>query len=121
MTKEILGVDKPVRVLVSLCADDESDYKWFAVALEMDVWGFGNTKTEAMDDLKESVATQIEFATARGEAEMLEHLAHKKWFDLWEDVERSEQESQLRKLCETILINSPLGEISAEFQFKKAA
>ena len=84
--KKVPGLDTPIKVLVSVSAEDNAEYKWFAVALEMDVWGFGNTAQEAEEDLKELVATQIEFATGRKEEEMLDHPAEKQWFDLWEET-----------------------------------
>ena len=64
--------------------------KWCAVALEMDIWGFGNTAEEAMKDLDELVEIQIEFAAGKKRLSVLDHPADKKWFQLW-DKKREEE------------------------------
>lgn len=102
--KPIVGVETDIRALVSLSTDEDSDYKWSAVALDMDIWGFGNTEQEALMDLEELTQIQIEFATERGEYQILDHPAEKKWFDLWDEAEaaKTKRHSQLKKFVKTV-------------------
>ena len=72
---------------------DEDD-KWCAVALEMDIWGFGNTMEEAIKDLDELVEIQIEFATGKNKPSLLDHPADKKWFDLWDLLEKIKKKEE---------------------------
>ena len=71
-----------IRCLTS-CKDSKG---WRAVALEMDIWGFGETEEQARKDLEELVAIQVDFATSRNELSLLDHPADQKWFDLWDSV-----------------------------------
>ena len=121
--KPIIGVDTNIRVLVSLIADEDSDYKWSAVALEMNIWGFGNSEQEALIDLEELIQTQIEFATGRGEHEILDHPAEKKWFDLWREAEeaKTKRRSQMKKFVKTIPLPSQQTQVEAEVCCYKAA
>ena len=72
---------------------DEND-KWCAVALEMDIWGFGNTIEEAMKDLDELVEIQIEFAIGKNKLSLLDHPADKKWFDFWNMLEKIKKKEE---------------------------
>ena len=65
--------------------------KWCAVALEMDIWGFGNTAEEAMEDLDELVDIQIEFAVGKKRLSILNHPADEKWFQLWDRLQKREE------------------------------
>ena len=49
--------------------------KWNVVALEMDIWGYGETLQEAYDDLAELVLMQISFAVYKGMPDMIWHRA----------------------------------------------
>ena len=53
---------KDIRCLLFRSIDEDSN--WSAVALELDIWGFGDSKEEAMADLDELIETQIEFANS---------------------------------------------------------
>lgn len=64
---------------------NNDEWKWSAVALEMDLWGFGNTVDSARRDLEELMEIQYEFAVDRDEMEILDHFTEEKWFQLWDD------------------------------------
>ena len=67
---------------------EENDGTWSAVALELDVWGFGDTKEEAMSDLDKLIEGQIEFTfSTEGGLEILDHPTNEKWFRLWDLIE----------------------------------
>ena len=102
---------------------DEGD-KWCAVALEMDIWGFGNTAEEAMKDLDDLVDIQIEFASGKKRLSILDHPADKKWFQLWDILQKREEEikragnlSSVPSLDKT----APLDRKEAKCYFHKAA
>jgi hypothetical protein len=47
------------------------DEEWVALALEMDLRGFGETFEEALDELRDLIATQISFALFKEQPEMI--------------------------------------------------
>lgn len=62
------------------------DGEWCALALEMDLRGYGQTFDEALDDLHESLAMQISFAHFKGETDMIFHPAEPVYFSLFAQV-----------------------------------
>ena len=65
--------------------DDED---WVALALEMDLRGYGGTFGEALEELKGLVATQIRFAQLKGEPELVWKPSEAIWFERFADVRR---------------------------------
>lgn len=61
---------------------------WVAMALEMDLRGYGQTFREALEELRELVATQIRFAHFKGQAELIWKSAEPVWFERFADVRR---------------------------------
>lgn len=59
---------------------------WVAMALEMDLRGYGQTFREALEELRELVATQIRFAHFKGQAELIWKSAEPVWFERFADV-----------------------------------
>ena len=80
---------------------DDND-KWRAVALEMDIWGFGNTAEEAMRDLGELVNIQIEFAVGKKRLSILNHPADKKWFQVWDILQKIEKENKQKSIISSL-------------------
>ena len=66
----------------------KEDGEWCALALEMDLRGYGTTFEEALEDLKASVAMQISFAHFKGETDMISRPAEAKYFRLYERVKQ---------------------------------
>lgn len=62
--------------------------EWVALALEMDLRGFGKTFEDALDQLMESVEAQISFARYKNEPGLIWHPAEKKYFDLFDRVRK---------------------------------
>lgn len=75
----------PIRCLIMRDKKGE----WSAVALELDVWGFGKTKDAARQELEMLVETQVAFAINQDAINALAHPADKKWFKLWEQMEKN--------------------------------
>ena len=62
------------------------DGAWCALALEMDLRGYGQSFDEALEDLHESMAMQIGFAQYKGETDMILHPAEPMYFSLFAQV-----------------------------------
>ena len=100
---------KQVRCIAFPSPDEGS--KWCAVALEMDIWGFGNTAEEAMSDLDELIKTQIEFAAGKKKLSILDHPTDRKWFELWDKL----QEIKEIKIPQIITQKKPSSNFSPSF------
>ena len=61
----------------------EEDGQWCALALEMDLRGYGENFEEALNDLDESVKMQISFAQFKGNTDLIFHPAERKYFKLF--------------------------------------
>jgi hypothetical protein len=64
------------------------DDEWVALALEMDLRGYGQTFGEALSELTELVATQIRFAQFKGQSDLVWKSAEPVWFERFADVRR---------------------------------
>jgi hypothetical protein len=64
------------------------DGEWVALALEMDLRGYGGTFGEALQELKDLVATQIRFAQFKGQSELVWKPAEAVWFERFADTRR---------------------------------
>jgi hypothetical protein len=62
------------------------DNEWVALALEMDLRGYGRTFNEAVKELQEIVAMQISFAHFKGQPEMILKPADPIWFERFAEV-----------------------------------
>ena len=62
------------------------DNEWVALALEMDLRGYGKTFDKALAELKEIVSMQIGFAHFKGQPEMILKPADPIWFGRFADV-----------------------------------
>ena len=89
----------------------DEDGKWCAVALEMDIWGFGNTAEEAMSDLDELIQIQIEFAVGKKKLSILDHPTDRKWFELWDKLQEI-------KIPQIITQEKPSSNFSSSFLAK---
>jgi hypothetical protein len=64
------------------------DGEWVALALEMDLRGYGQSFKEALEELTDLVATQIRFAQFKGQAELVWKSSEPVWFERFADVRR---------------------------------
>lgn len=72
-------------ITVSVLGFHEDD-EWCALALEMDLRGYGQTFEEALEDLNESMTMQISFAHFKGQTDMILHPADPVYFSLFAQV-----------------------------------
>ncbi len=66
----------------------EEEGEWVAIALEMDLRGFGATFKDAFEQLISSVEAQISFALYKHEPSLIWHPAEKEYFDLFDRVRK---------------------------------
>jgi hypothetical protein len=57
------------------------DDEWVALALEMDIRGYGASFGDALEDLRDLVFMQISFAHFKGQSEMILKPADPIWFE----------------------------------------
>ena len=65
----------------------QENSKWVALALEMDLRGYGNSWEEAAEDLRDLILMQIDFAFFKGQPEMIWKPAEPVWFGLFADLQ----------------------------------
>ena len=63
--------------------------EWVAVALEMDLRGYGSTFAHAATELAELVTTQIDFARFKGQPELIWKPAEPVYWTLFENTRRN--------------------------------
>jgi predicted RNase H-like HicB family nuclease len=66
----------------------EEDGKFVAHILEMDLRGYGATVEEAFREVEAMGDAHIEFATERENLDLIFRPAEKKYFEMWEQVQR---------------------------------
>ena len=65
------------------------DGQWVALALEMDLRGYGETWNEALDDLRDLVLMQISFAHFKGQPEMIWRSAEDEYWERFRLAQRA--------------------------------
>lgn len=68
----------------------KEDGEWVALALEMDLRGYGTTWEEAVDELRELVLMQISFAQDKNQLDMIWMSAEKKFWDMFQETQRAQ-------------------------------
>jgi hypothetical protein len=64
------------------------DSAFTAVALEMDVRGYGPTSADAIADLMEMLEAQVNYAVEMGHPETVWHRAEEQYWSMFEDARR---------------------------------
>ena len=64
------------------------DEEWIALALEMDVRGYGKTFGEALQELQDLVSTQLRFARFKAHPDLVWRPAEPVWFERFADARR---------------------------------
>ncbi|MGD2113880.1 MAG: hypothetical protein PVG07_02435 [Acidobacteriota bacterium] len=72
--------------------------EWVALALEMDLRGYGATWEEALDDLRDLVDMQITFALSKGAPEMIWKDAGEEYWRKFERARKAQHARLLRAL-----------------------
>lgn len=71
--------------------------EWVALALEMDIRGYGRTFDEALDDLKDLVNVQISFSRFKGQPDLIWKAAEPVWFERFAATRREYLEALVRQ------------------------
>ncbi|HEV7515589.1 MAG TPA: hypothetical protein VGR07_04750 [Thermoanaerobaculia bacterium] len=71
--------------------------EWVALALEMDLRGYGKTFEDAMEELSELVGMQISFSRFKGQPGLIWKAAEPIWFERFAEVRRDYIEALVRE------------------------
>jgi hypothetical protein len=71
--------------------------QWVALALEMDLRGYGETFDEAVEDLADLVKIQISFSRFKGQPELIWKPADAVWFGLFAQARRDYLDALIRQ------------------------
>jgi hypothetical protein len=63
---------------------------WTALALEMDIRGYGSSRKAAVDDALAMITAQVSFAVQMGHAESVWKPAEEKYWRMWENARRNQ-------------------------------
>ncbi|MEA2328421.1 MAG: hypothetical protein QOE68_3380 [Thermoanaerobaculia bacterium] len=63
---------------------------WTALALEMDIRGYGSSRKAAVDDALAMITAQVSFAVQMGHAESVWKPAEEKYRRMWENARRNQ-------------------------------
>lgn len=75
----------------------QEEGEWVALALEMDLRGYGETFDEAFADLGDLVRMQIAFSRFKGQPELIWKAADPIWFERFAEVRREYLEALVRE------------------------
>jgi len=73
------------------------DGEWVALALDMDLRGFGSSFEESLEDLMDHVRMQISFAIQKGDMDLVYHPADRKYFDMYDAAKKEELEQLIKE------------------------
>ena len=63
---------------------------WTALALEMDIRGYGSSREAAVDDAMAMITAQVSFAMQMGHGESVWKRAEEKYWLMWENARRNQ-------------------------------
>ena len=75
----------------------QEEDEWVALALEMDLRGYGETFETALEDLAELVNMQISFSRLKGQPELIWKAAEPIWFERFAETRRAYLEALVRE------------------------
>jgi len=68
---------------------DNDEGAWSAVALEFDLWGYGDTKEESLEELKDAIEMQVSFSEFKENPDLLLHPALPMYFRMFAQAAES--------------------------------
>lgn len=80
------------------CLGFVEDGEWVAIALEMDLRGYGDSFESALDDLRESVHMQLSFARFKGDPSLILKPAADQYFEMYERNRKASPFSQVHAI-----------------------
>jgi hypothetical protein len=84
-------------IALNVLGYQEEQGTWVALALEMDLRGYGDTFDEAFEDLTDLVSMQISFSRFKGQPDMIWKPADPIWFERFAETRRDYMEAILRE------------------------
>jgi len=64
----------------------QNDGEWATVALELDLWGYGDTKEESIHELMETIAAQLSFVEYKEDPDLIFKNAPMEYFQIFTEV-----------------------------------
>lgn len=116
---DCLGITKPIRMIaMKNPKKGVGRASYAAVALETSIWGFGDSLAEALSDLENLSEIQIEFAMSFKCPDILHSPTEKKWFTLWNALQKDAMNGSKKKKKDLFWTESrhsrSFGEVYAE-------
>jgi len=84
-------------LLLNVLGFQEEEGEWVALALEMDLRGYGETFAAAIEELKELIGMQISFSRFKGQPELIWKPAAAVWFERFAEARRDYFEALVRE------------------------
>ncbi len=78
-------ISHPLRINYNVLTYREKS-QWVALALEMDLRGYGDTQGDAIKEMMDLVRMQVSFALSKNEPHMIWCPAEAHWFQLFAEV-----------------------------------
>lgn len=95
---KFLGVHTPIRMIAMKNPKTGADRAGYvAVALETNIWGFGESLDEAMSNLENLSKMQIEYAVNAKCPDMLDVPTKERWFILWDNIQKESVHGSKKK------------------------
>jgi len=98
---------KPICNVILNILGYREDNEWVALALEMDLRGYGKTFKDAINDLQDLILMQISFARFKGHPEMILKPADPVWFERF---------AETRSACLRAMIKAVHGSTHGDYE-----
>ncbi len=82
---------------LSVLGYQDKDKEWVALALEMDLRGYGKTFDKALAELEETIEEQIKFAIYKKDFSLLDHTAEDRYFRMFREARGNSLYSYMKK------------------------
>lgn len=95
----VLSKSKTKEIPLNILGYQDKDKEWIALALEMDLRGYGKTFDKALAELEGLIVEQIKFAIYKKDFSLLQHRAEDSYFRMF----RETKEQSFRNYMEDIM------------------
>lgn len=80
-----------------LCLYNETEKEYGAVAISMDIWGYGNTPDDAIKECMDNVVAQVSFAVQSDDMTLLDFPADEEYQKLFRDSQMQQIKDRFTK------------------------
>ena len=104
--------------ITALGMSDHDGYS--VVALEMDLWGYGDTEEEALKELLDCVQMQVSFAAQINDLSLLNRPAPQKYQDIYRQCQAAYIKNQSMDEVFVRALPLPMSDLSSESTYATA-